>query len=129
MKKLVPFAAAAAMLLIPTVSQAATNFGSRLKNDPTSAECEQFGGPCTNVSFIHPSDPNGDPYSGGAPVDGVITKFRIRGWGHGSSDPVDTQATFRLARFAQATPNAASAVAVAANTGPTVTVKKPTGSD
>jgi hypothetical protein len=124
MKKLALFAACAALLLVPASSHAATNFGSRLNHDPAnSGECSGFPNPCTIVSFIHPSDPNGDPYSGGAPVSGVITKFRIRGFGIGSTDPVDTKVTFRLARFVQATSGSDNAVATAAGTGPTVTVK------
>jgi hypothetical protein len=124
MKKLVPLAAAAAMLLIPATGNAATNFGSRLNHDPAnSGECSSFPNPCTIVSFIHPSDPNGDPYSGGAPVSGVITKFRIRGFGIGSTDPVDTKVTFRLGHFVQASSGSDNAVATAAGTGPTVTVK------
>ena len=47
--------------------------------------CVRGPGPCTLVSFIHPIDPNGDPYSGGAPVGGVITKFRIRAFGEGGT--------------------------------------------
>jgi hypothetical protein len=126
MKKLAPFVACAAVLLVPASSHAATNFGSRLNHDPAnSGECSSFPNPCTIVSFIHPSDPNGDPYSGGAPVAGVITKFRIRGFGQTSADPVDTKVTFRLAHFVQATSGSDSAVATAAGTGPTVTVKAP----
>ncbi|MGA8747013.1 MAG: hypothetical protein WB507_14275 [Solirubrobacterales bacterium] len=69
---------ALSLLLAPAASQAApTVFGSRLKNAPSENDCEQFFGPCTIASFIHPSEPNGDPYSGGAPVSGVITKFRV----------------------------------------------------
>jgi hypothetical protein len=124
MRKFVPLAACAALLLIPATSHAATNFGSRLNHDPAnSGECTSFPNPCTIVSFIHPTDPNGDPYSGGAPVAGVITKFRIRGFGVGSTDPVDTKVTFRLARFVQATSGSDNAVATAAGIGPTVTVK------
>ena len=66
------------------------------------------------VSFIHPSDPNGDPYSGGAPVDGVITKFRIRAFGQG-----DTPATvtFRVADIRLTTPpNNDSALATCGRT-------------
>jgi hypothetical protein len=69
---------AVGLLLLPAAGQAApTVFGSRLKNAPSQNDCEQFFGPCTIASFIHPSEPNGDPYSGGAPVAGVITKFRV----------------------------------------------------
>jgi hypothetical protein len=114
------------MLLVPAASQGATNFGSRLNHDPAnSGECSSFPSPCTIASFIHPSDPNGDPYSGGAPVSGVITKFRIRGFGIGPTDPVDTHVTFRLVHFNQATPNSDTAVATAAGTGPNVVVKAP----
>jgi hypothetical protein len=128
-RKLAPLAACAALLLVPASSHAVTNFGSRLNHDPAnSGECSSFPNPCTIVSFIHPSDPDGDPNSAGSPVDGVITKFRIRGFGIGSTDPVDTQVTFRLARFTQATMNSDSAVATAAGTGPTVTVKAPPAS-
>jgi hypothetical protein len=129
MKKLAPFVACAALLLVPATSNAATNFGSRLNHDPAnSGECQSFPNPCTIVSFIHPSDPNGDPYSGGAPVSGVITEFRIRGFGIGPTDPVDTKVTFRVAHFVQVTSGANSAVAAAAGTGPTVTVKAPPAS-
>ena len=69
-----------ALLVLPAAGQAATNFGSRLLNDPTETTCEKYGGTCTMVSFIHPAPPEGDPYSGGAPVDGVITKFRARAY-------------------------------------------------
>jgi hypothetical protein len=67
-------------LLLPAVGQAApTVFGSRLKNPPanTGGDCELFSGACTIVSYIEPSEPIGDPYSGGAPVSGVITSFRV----------------------------------------------------
>ncbi len=72
---------------LPAAGQAATNFGSRLKNEPTDNDLRRALGPCTIVSYIHPSDPNGDPYSGGAPVDGVITKFRIRAFARGRPGP------------------------------------------
>src|SRR3954452_18398937 len=80
-----------ALLLVPAVGEAATNFGSRMKNDPTDRTCEALG-TCTIVSFNHPSEPNGDDYTGGAPVDGVITKFRIRAYA--VEEP--GQVTFRL---------------------------------
>ena len=79
--------------------------------------------PCTIVSFIHPSDPNGDPYSGGSPVDGVITKFRIRVFGEGG---VATRVTFRVANIRLTNPrNDDNALATAAGTGPTVDVPAP----
>jgi hypothetical protein len=110
---------AAVLLLVPAAANAATNFGSRLNHDPAnSGECEPLG-TCTLVSFIHPSDPNGDPYAGGAPVDGVITKFRIRAYV--INEP--TQVTFRLADINRPDPNDEStALATAAGTGPTVTL-------
>ena len=53
--------ALAGLLLLPVAAQAATTFGSRLNHQPAnSGECESLG-PCTIVSFIHPSEPNGDP--------------------------------------------------------------------
>jgi len=108
--------ACAALLLLPAAGQAATEFGSRLDHEPAnSGECEPLG-PCTIVSFIHPSDPNGDPYSGGAPVDGVIVKFRIRAF-----VPEASPVTFRLADISRPDPNDdESALATAAVTGPTV---------
>src|SRR4051812_7430266 len=80
------------LLLLSASASAATNFGSRLNHDPTDKTCETFG-TCTIVSYIHPSDPNGDPNSEGAPVSGVITKFRVRAYA------VDEpgQVTFRVA--------------------------------
>ncbi len=108
-----------ALLMAPATGQAATDFGSRLNHEPAnSGECEMLGS-CTIVSFIHPSEPNGDPYSGGAPVSGVITKFRIRAY-----VPTASQVTFRLADINRPDPNDAnSALATAAGTGPTVTLQ------
>jgi hypothetical protein len=106
------------LLLIPAVGQAATNFGSRLKNDPTETTCEPFG-TCTIVSFIHPSDPNGDPYSGGAPVDGVITKFRTRAFADPGQGP--GQITFRLGNLTIQDED--NALATSAGTGPTITIQ------
>ncbi len=108
-----------AFLVLPAVGQGATNFGSRLNHDPTDTTCESFG-TCTIVSFIHPSDPNGDPYSGGAPVDGVITKFRIRAY----ALEVPGQVTFRVADINLPDPNNnSSALATAKGTGPTITIQ------
>lgn len=105
------------LLLLPAVGQAATIFGSRLKNDPTRG----CGTPesCTVVSLIHPSEPNGDPYSGGAPVDGVITKFRVRAY-----VPTPSPVTLLLANINLPDPNEKdSALASVAAVGPTVTVQ------
>ncbi len=112
----------ASMLVLPAVGQAATTFGSRMRNDPTETTCAMMSLPtpnCSIVSYIHPSEPNGDPYSGGAPVDGVITKFRIRAY----AQEKPGQVTFRLANF-QGDPGmgADSAIASSAGTGPTITI-------
>ena len=116
-------AVAAGMLALPAAGQAATTFGSRLNHDPANAgECANPPDPgaCTLVSFIHPSDPNGDPYSGGAPVAGVITKFRIRAFGEGGAAAT---VTFRLADISRPDPqNATNAVATLVAEGPTVTI-------
>lgn len=112
-------AATAVLLLAPALAQGATDFGSRLNHDPAnSGECEPFG-TCTIVSFIHPSDPNGDPYAGGAPVGGVITKFRIRAYIITEAQ----QVTFRVADISRPDPgDPETALAIAAGTGPTVTL-------
>jgi hypothetical protein len=126
-----PALLAIAALLFPASSLGATTFGSRLQNDPAnSGECEPDNPgdpatPCTLVSFIHPSDPDGDPYAGGAPVSGVITKFRIRahGGGDGGSGTLAAEVTFRVADINRPDPNdEGNALATAAGTGPTVTI-------
>ena len=113
----------AGMLAAPAAGQAATTFGSRLNHEPAnSGECASPPDPgqCTLVSFIHPTDPNGDPYSGGAPVGGVITKFRIRAFGEGGAAAT---VTFRLADISRPDPqNANTAIATLVAEGPTVTV-------
>ena len=120
--------ALAALLVLPAPGQAATNFGSRLTNEPSNAgECMALG-PCTIVSFIHPSDPNGDPYAGGAPVDGVITKFRIRAFPEGGSGTAT--ATFVVADVERPNPaDESTALAALAATGPTLTIPEPPGVD
>ncbi len=111
-------AAAAMLLLLPAAGQAATIFGSQLKNDPTEKSCELVA-PCTIVSRVFSVPPNGDPYSGGAPVNGVITKFRTRAY----SDEEPGQITFRVANLTVPDPNNLdSALATAAGTGPTITL-------
>jgi hypothetical protein len=112
-------AACAAMLLLAPAGNASTSFGSlRTTNDPTQEPCNDpaVAGPCTIVQFSVPTNPNGDQYTGGAPVDGVITKFRIRAFGDGGPATI----TFRLANINQLDPMNALATSVA--TGPTVTV-------
>jgi hypothetical protein len=107
--------AAAALLALPASGLAAETFGSRFANSPNSGACSDvMSAPCTYVSFIHPAVGTGDPYSGGAPSDGVITKFRISANGAGSS------VTFRLADITRQNPDSAQSRIVA--TGPTVTI-------
>jgi hypothetical protein len=107
------------LLLLPAAAQAATTFGSRLNQQPDGGGGCQILGPCTIVSFIHPSDPEGNPYSGGAPVSGVITKFRIY-----AKTEAPTLVTFRVADISRPNPmDETSATATAAGTGPTVTIQ------
>ena len=118
-------AAACALVTIPAPSLAATTFGSRLDQDPVgSGECVSLGTTCTLVSFIHPSTSNGDPYEGGAPVGGVITRFRIRAFVPGDT-PVTV--TFRLADITRNPLDTESALATAAGTGPSVTIPPTAG--
>ena len=118
-------AAACGLLAMPAPSLAATTFGSRLDQDPVgSGECVSLDTPCTLVSFIHPSAVNGDPYEGGAPVAGVITRLRIRAFVPGA---LPVTVTFRLADITRPNPlDTTSALATAAGTGPSVTIP-PTG--
>jgi hypothetical protein len=110
--------AATALLALPASGMASETFGSRLVNSPNYGSCDDtpspLTAPCSWVSYIHPSAPDGDPYTGGAPNDGVITKFRIRANGPGAS------VTFRVANLTLAPPD--SALASAVGTGPTVTI-------
>jgi len=110
-----------ALMLVPAGGSAATNFGSRLNQSPTDFVCDNpnFSAPCTIASYNHPSEPEGDDYTGGAPVDGVITKFRIRA----CANEEPGQVTFRLASY-ETLPamGADSAIASAAGTGPKITV-------
>ena len=110
---------ALALVVVPSVASAATTFGSRLRNDPAnSLECMDFVSPCTIASFIQPSEPNGDPYSGGAPVSGVITGFRVR---FKATSP--TPVTLKIAEVAPKTGTEGDvAVSRVVATGPTVTV-------
>jgi hypothetical protein len=110
--------AAGALLAAPAAGMASDTFGSRLLNEPAnSSECP--GSPCTLVSYIHPSNPNGDPYSGGAPSDGVITKFRVRAKAYNPGQPVS--ATLRVADISRQSSNQATASGLASGQ-PTVLV-------
>lgn len=109
-------AAVGALLLIPPAGNAATTFGSPFRNNASDDPCT---GPCTLISLVEPpADPSGALDSGGAPVDGVITKFRIKGVGVGGPKPV----TFRLGSFVSVAGDQSSAIVTAAGVGPTVTV-------
>jgi hypothetical protein len=107
--------AATTLLALPASGVAAETFGSQLTSSPNYGACADAGltAPCTWVSHNHPTT-TGDPYTAGAPNDGVITKFRIRALGPGAS------VTFRVANIALAPPDSAQAAAV--GTGPTVTI-------
>lgn len=106
------------LLLLPAAGRAATIFGSQLKNDPTETSCGEIG-PCTIVSHGFSIPPNGDPYSAGAPVSGVITSFRTRAFAF--EEP--GQITFRVANLTLPDPNnLESALATSAGTGPTITL-------
>jgi len=107
--------AATTLLALPASGVAAETFGSQLTNSPNYGACADAGltAPCTWVSHNHPTS-TGDPYTAGAPNDGVITKFRIRALGAGAS------VTFRVANITPTPPDSAQAAAV--GTGPTVTI-------
>jgi hypothetical protein len=120
-------AAAGALLVLAPASNAAVTFGSRLNQNPNQDTCADpaINQPCSIVSYIVPTDPIGDPYSGGAPVDGVITKFRIRAFGTTIGMDMNAspaQVTFRLADLNRDPSNPDSALATSAGTGPTITV-------
>jgi hypothetical protein len=110
-------AASAALLLLPALAQASVTFGSRLNHDPAnSGECQTLG-TCTIVSLIHPIDPLGEEYAGGAPIEGVITKFKLRAFIVGGPG----QVTFRLAEISRPNPSdQENALATAVANGPTV---------
>jgi hypothetical protein len=107
-------AAAFGALALPAAGQAATVFGSNLKHDAEVGGgqelCSPAPSPCTRVAWLYPDQ---TPQVQGSPVDGVVTKFRLKSQ---TKDPV----TLRLARIDQ-TQNGATATG--AGTGPTVALK------
>jgi hypothetical protein len=107
-------AAALGALALPATGQAATVFGSNLKHDAEVGGgqelCSPAPSPCTHVAYRYPDQ---DPQVQGSPVDGVVTKFRLKSQ---TTDPV----TFRLARIEETT---TGALATGAGTGPTVALK------
>jgi hypothetical protein len=111
-------AAFGVLLLVPAASPAATIFGSRLNHDPTTRGCTATDA-CTLMSFIVPTDPNGDPDSSGSPVSGVITKFRVRAYAVDQAGTV----TLRVGDISRPNPSdQTTAVATIAGTGPTVPI-------
>lgn len=105
-------------LMVPAVAQGAVNFGSDLENDPSiGGVCElEFLGPCTIASIGHPVD--GGISFAGAPIDGVITRFRTR-----ARVPDTSQVTFRLVDINRPDPNNENvARAALVGTGLTVTL-------
>ena len=130
-KLLIPLGSIAATLAFASASNAAVTFGSRLIDNPTGSLCNDMSGdpgtingPCTMVSYIVPTAPNGDPSSQGAPISGVITKFRIKALGDGGP----ATATFRLANITVDS-TGDSAIATSAGTGPTAQIPADTGAD
>jgi hypothetical protein len=126
-------AALVSLLALASTSHAAVTFGSRLIDNPTQSMCHTttpdpgtINGPCTMVAFQVPTAPNGDLSSQGAPMSGVITKFRIKALGEMTTGPAT--ATFRVADIT-VDPSGDSAVATSAGTGPTVTIPEDTGGD
>ncbi|HEX2392749.1 MAG TPA: hypothetical protein VHI77_07500 [Solirubrobacterales bacterium] len=101
----------------PGSASAAQVFGSPFTHEPAnSGECAALGQPCTLVSYIHPLAGSGDPYAGGAPSAGVVTKVRLRA----RVDEHPTQVTFLLANLTADSPTTANASIAAV--GPTVTL-------
>jgi hypothetical protein len=117
-------AAGAAILAFPAAGHAATTFGNDLNDQPSnSGECEGLPGGCTEVLYNAPG--MGGDNTVGAPVDGIITKWRIRahGGGDGGGGTFAAQITLRLATITIPDPgNQDIALAQAVATGPTVTV-------
>jgi hypothetical protein len=126
-------AAFAACLALASAGNAAVTFGSRLIDNPGTSMCHNpsgdpgtINGPCTMVMFQVPTAPNGDLSAQGAPISGVITKFRIKALGEMTTGTAT--ATFRLANIT-ANPGDPSAIATSAGTGPTVQIPEDTGGD
>jgi hypothetical protein len=74
-------------------------------------------GPCTVAAFVEvPAE--GQLSNAGAPIDGVITRFRIR-----AKVETPSAVTFRVVDVIPQGPNPVTALATAAGTGPTVTLQ------
>jgi hypothetical protein len=109
----VVLAALACLLLLPAASQAAQVFGSDLSNQPNETDCEMLG-PCTVAAFVEVPAP-GQLSNAGAPIDGVIVKFRIR-----AKVETPSPVAFRVVDVIPQGPNPVTALATATGTGPTV---------
>lgn len=95
-------------------------FGSRLVNEPANnAECNFLEDPCTIIGYVHYPDPDEPPYTDGAPVDGVITQFRIRGY---AIENDSLPATLVLAETEVDPDDDGTAEAAVVATGPTVMI-------
>jgi len=111
--------AVAGLLAVPGIAGASQEFGSQLKhepaNGPETCEIANVAQPCSFVGFKHPTPPEGDNVPRPAPIDGVVTKMRIRSF---TPDPV----TFIFAKITeQGTGNDRVGVATLAARGPAVT--------
>jgi len=114
--KPIALAATAGLLLFPASGQAAQVFGSSLSNQPNETDCEMLG-PCTVAAFVE-VPAQGQLSNAGAPIDGVIVKFRIR-----AKVETPSPVTFRVADVIPQGPNPVTALATATGTGPTAMLR------
>jgi hypothetical protein len=104
------------LLLVPAASQAAQVFGSNLQNQPNETDCEMLG-PCTVAAFVEVPAPM-QLSNAGAPIDGVIARFRIR-----AKVETPSPVIFRVVDVIPQGANPVTALATATGTGPTVTLQ------
>ncbi|MGH2840185.1 MAG: hypothetical protein ACRDKY_05100 [Solirubrobacteraceae bacterium] len=106
---------AAGLLALPAGAAASVPFGSQLThepaNGPESCGLEMTAVPCTFVGYRHPTPPNGDNVPSPSPINGVVTKLRVR-----SATP--DAVTFAFARI---TAQGETATATLGALGPAVT--------
>ena len=113
-------AVSGAVLLLPAAGQAAQIFGSDLLQQPNQPDCFELG-PCTIAAFVEvPAE--GQLSTAGAPINGVITKFRLR-----AKVEKPTQATLRVASVTPEGMPPNTATATAGEPGPTVTLQPSDG--
>ena len=114
----------ARLMLLPAAGQAATTFGSRLKHEPTSVTAPTCRRRPLHDRLLHRAvRPERRSVRRGAPVAGVITKFRIY-----AEAATQTQVTFRVADVTFRTRDPSTAQAKTVGTGPTVTIQPSAGS-